>query len=246
MAEVTHLERDEAPAAELSTRHTQQMIYAISHDLLGATRHVKSYGKLLESRLGDGIDAEARSYLARIDEAADTLRIKLEALTTLSRVNTRGEPPSPQSLESITEAAIAETRGIATAAWATVGAEVSGWVIADRAQLTALLVELITNSVKFCERPASIVIRSEMSGDRRIVSVTDSGPGFKSPAPNVAFELFRRFHRADHPGVGAGLTVVRAILDRHGSSATIESSSGKGTTVRFELTPAQGTAGVDA
>ena len=71
-----------------------------------------------------------------------------------------------------------------------------------------------------------------------MLEVHDDGPGM---SPDVAARAFERFYRADpsrsrhHGGSGLGLSIVRAIVDAHGGTVTLDTALGRGTTVRVEL-----------
>ncbi len=213
----------------------QQVVNAIAHDLQAPTRHVKSFLQLLEAHLGDGLDAQGREYVERISGAVDVLQTKLGSLRNLSRAATgEVELELCDVGDAIGDAKVALDSEIRSAE-AVVDIEVSGSVTFDRAQLVAVFAELLGNSLKFCESPIRITVSSEISDGRSVVSVVDSGPGFRARNVDEAFDLFRRFHHADVPGAGAGLTVVRQILDRHRGLVSIESSPEAGTTVRITL-----------
>ncbi len=70
--------------------------------------------------------------------------------------------------------------------------------------------------------------------------VRDAGIGIAPEHHEEVFELFRRLHHRDDfgGGCGAGLTLARRIVERHGGVIWIESELGQGTTVNFTLEPA--------
>ncbi|MCP5034652.1 MAG: HAMP domain-containing histidine kinase [Actinomycetia bacterium] len=226
------LQRDDPQA---STDETQQVVYAISHDLRASARHIKSFVQLLEGHLGEQLDDEARDYINRIGTAADSLQAKLDALTRLSRVATGGVEPVPCSVREALNDALTVLGPSIRGARVIVGVDPMGMVIADPGQLVTVFVEVIGNALKFCSEPTQIRVTSEADGDRCIVRVVDSGPGFRTGDCNAAFELFRRFHKATIPGTGTGLAIVRRIGDRHRAGVTIDSSPDGGTTVQFTL-----------
>ena len=235
MAELLEKDLETPTESQVTAKRTQQMMYAISHDLLGATRIIKSFAEILESHLGGQLDDEARGYIANIDQAADVLRAKLESLSGLSRVNSRCVAPTACDVGLALDDAVTSLSAGIAGSEAMLDLNVAGSVFADRDQLVDIFVELLGNSLKFCDGPVSISVSSDVLDDRCVVTVIDSGPGFEARDPDLAFDLFRRFHPSRVPGTGTGLTIVRAILDRHNSMATIASTPEGGTTVRFSL-----------
>lgn len=214
---------------------TQQVVYALSHDFQGPTRHIVSFLQLLEDHLGESLDDQAQGYVDRITDAAEVLQLRLEAITRLSRVISRGVEPAPCNATEVVEEALALLESSIQTRGTIVDVDVSATVIVDRAQLVELFVELIDNSLKFCELPSRLRIEADNGGAYCVFRVIDSGPGFESRSPDTAFDLFKRFHPVSVPGTGTGLAIVRRILDRHHSPVTIESTKESGTTVQFAL-----------
>lgn len=213
----------------------QEVVYAISHDLRAPTRHVRSFLQLLVDRNGERFDDVSVGYVHRIEEAAGVLEEKLDALTRYARVISRGGELVPCDASAALAEAVADLGPRVEAAGATIEAGPLPWVIADPGQLATVFAELIDNSVKFGPRPAVVRVASVPSGDRHLLSVVDDGPGFGGHDPSAAFDLFRRFHPRGVPGTGAGLAIVRRIVERHGGRVEIRSGAAAGAAIEFSL-----------
>lgn len=218
---------------------SERIARAVSHDFRSSARQIKSFTQLLEAHLGDGVDAESKVYLDVLGSAADSLQVKLEALDRFSAKSAGRLKLKEWDLRDIIDGATASIANEVEAAGAVVDIETSSDAVAnvvvDRERLEVLFVELFRNSLLFCTRPARITIRCANGEDGVLVSVTDSGPGFQAQDYDKAFDLFRRFHLKDYPGTGTGLAVVRRILERHGTSVTIQSDPAGGTAVQFTI-----------
>jgi two-component system, OmpR family, sensor histidine kinase BaeS len=111
-------------------------------------------------------------------------------------------------------------------------------MLADRASLTRVLVNLLDNAAK--HTPVGGVIRCTAwsEGEWGVVQVRDEGAGI--PAEHLP-HVFSRFHRSDDArdrdsgGTGLGLAIVKAILDAHGGTIEIDSQLAVGTSVRFRV-----------
>lgn len=104
--------------------------------------------------------------------------------------------------------------------------------------LRQVFVNLISNAVKYSQnRPAArIVIAGRRQGEHVIYSVTDDGIGFDELEAGLLFSPFRRLSSAtDTPGLGLGLSVVKAIIDAHGGQISASSKPGCGATFEFKL-----------
>lgn len=222
-----------------STEFSERVVGAVSHDFRSSARQIKSFVQLLEAHLGDGVDAESKQYLDVLKSAADVLQTKLEALDRFSANSTGRLKLKKWHVREIVDSALASLANEVDKVGAVVDIETPSdadvKVVVDRERMEALLVEVVRNSLTFCESPAQISIRSAIVEGGVLVSVTDSGPGFQAHDYDKAFDLFRRFHLRDYPGTGTGLAVVRRILERHGTSPTIQSDPTGGTAVEFTI-----------
>jgi signal transduction histidine kinase/CheY-like chemotaxis protein len=110
-------------------------------------------------------------------------------------------------------------------------------VTGDRDRLIQVVINLISNAVKFTES-GSITCRARRDHDEVIVSVVDTGVGI-APADQV--KVFERFKQVgdtltDKPkGTGLGLPICREIVEHHGGRIWVESLPGRGSTFAFSL-----------
>ena len=106
-------------------------------------------------------------------------------------------------------------------------------------RITEVLVNLIENSIKYVgtqEKP-EIEIGQRIEEKRRIFFVRDNGMGIDPSQHDNVFELFYKVDKKSE-GSGAGLTIVKRIIEVHGGRIWMESELGKGCTVCFTLPPA--------
>lgn len=113
-------------------------------------------------------------------------------------------------------------------------------IAADRARMARVLANLLENAAKYSPEGSTIVVAlsSESTGEteQAVVRVSDSGIGIpRSDLPHV----FERYHRGANvesvPGEGLGLASVRALVQLHEGSVSIESCEGRGTSVWIRL-----------
>ena len=111
-------------------------------------------------------------------------------------------------------------------------------VLGDGRQLERLLMNLVTNAVKFTPPGGRIMVSSSVSADSVVLSVTDTGIGIPLAEQEAVFGRFFRGSEATQeviPGTGLGLAIVQAIVEHHGGTLTLRSAPGEGTTVRVRL-----------
>lgn len=115
-------------------------------------------------------------------------------------------------------------------------------VRADKFRIRQVLVNLITNSIKYGKDNGTTLITLSYLNDDVIVEISDNGDGI---AARHLPRIFERFYRIDkgrsreQGGTGLGLAIVKHIIEAHEKSIKVESEPGKGTTFTFSLAAAE-------
>jgi signal transduction histidine kinase len=111
-------------------------------------------------------------------------------------------------------------------------------VLGDASHLDRVLMNLVSNAVKFTPDGGQITVTARAEGDQAVIAVRDTGIGI--PADDLP-RLFTRFFRASNaiqqaiPGTGLGLPIVAAIIEQHHGTLTVDSREGEGTTFTLRL-----------
>jgi two-component system phosphate regulon sensor histidine kinase PhoR len=111
-------------------------------------------------------------------------------------------------------------------------------VLADKFRIRQVLVNLITNSIKYGKEGGETELNYNLYNDEVIVEVKDNGIGI---APEHLARLFERFYRVDkgrsreQGGTGLGLAIVKHIIEAHQKSISVKSSVNEGTVFTFTL-----------
>ncbi len=111
-------------------------------------------------------------------------------------------------------------------------------VYADSRRITQVLVNLLSNTIKYTPPGSTVQVSALRNGQSVRVQVADEGPGIPPEAREV---IFSRFSRLDHPGArkdhgaGLGLYIARTIVESHGGAIGVEPRPTKGTIFWFTL-----------
>jgi signal transduction histidine kinase len=105
-------------------------------------------------------------------------------------------------------------------------------VCSDPEELRQVLQNLISNAVAATPEGGTIELRTEHTQERLRVTVVDSGPGI--PERDRA-QIFEPLYTTKPDGLGLGLTISRAILERLGGSLTVKNEPGRGAAFTLEL-----------
>jgi PAS domain S-box-containing protein len=227
-------------AAELerSNQELEQFAYITSHDLREPLRMVKGYLDLLGRRYREELDASAQEFIDYAVDGAERMQEMIRALLRLSRVKTRGEAFAPTDVEAVLARTLNTLRRSIKDAGAEVTHDPLPTLMADGAQLTQVLQNLITNGIKFCreDEPPRVHVSAQREGDEWVFSVADNGIGIDPEQADRLFQIFQRLHtRAEYEGLGIGLVLCRRIVERHGGRIWVESAPGQGATFYFTL-----------
>jgi two-component system sensor histidine kinase VicK len=112
------------------------------------------------------------------------------------------------------------------------------WVLGNRDQLEQVLVNILSNAIKYTPAGGEITVSLRTEQQKVVVEVADSGIGI--PAAELP-RLFERFYRVDKArsremgGTGLGLPIAKEIVENHHGEIWVESEIGRGTRVCFAL-----------
>jgi NtrC-family two-component system sensor histidine kinase KinB len=108
------------------------------------------------------------------------------------------------------------------------------YVRADMDKTTWVLVNLLTNAIRYSPENEKVIVRGSLVDGRVRVSVTDFGPGIE---PKYVSRLFEKFFQVpgSPSGTGLGLAISKEFIEAQGGHLTVESQPGKGSTFSFDL-----------
>jgi two-component system OmpR family sensor kinase len=175
-------------------------------------------------------------------EEVERLQRLVEELLALARLDAgqERETPQPVPVGEIVDAAVAsveqeaERRGIAIAVASPPPVLVNAAPVAAK----IVLANILDNAVKFSPAGGRVTVRITADGDTAVIAVSDSGPGM---AADELPRLFHRFYRGHASrstgasGVGLGLAISRALVERQGGSIAVSSGRGAGATFSVQL-----------
>jgi PAS domain S-box-containing protein len=221
-----------------SNEELGQFAYIASHDLQEPLRMVASYTQLLSRRYKGKLDADADEFIAFAVDGANRMQQLIKDLLSYSRVGTAGKELLDTSSEDALEQALINLRGAIEDSSALVTHDPLPAVVADEMQLIQLFQNLVSNAIKYQNPgiPRVHISAAHNRGARWTFSVQDNGLGIEPQYFDKIFGMFQRLHkREEFAGTGIGLAICKKIVERHGSSISVESQLGQGSTFRFAL-----------
>jgi light-regulated signal transduction histidine kinase (bacteriophytochrome) len=221
---------------ERSLRELEAYSYAISHNLQAPLRAIDASTILIE-RHAAAIGEEGGALLRRLREGVQRMAGMLEALAEHARIGRRRLVVQTVEMGDVVKLALDDMRLPDTERERVALASLPA-VPADAALLGIAWRALIDNGLKFSHqaRDRHVQIEGEVRRGFAEFRVTDAGAGFDPAQAGKLFSLFERLHREeDYPGLGAGLALVKRIVERHGGFVWADGAPGKGATFGFAL-----------
>jgi PAS domain S-box-containing protein len=224
---------------EAINKELEAFAYSISHDLRAPLRHMVGFTELLQKSASSSVDQKSRRYMMMILESAKRMGMLIDDLLAFSRIGRTETRESAVSLDQLVKEVqsevLQETDG-RNITWK-VGSlpEIYG----DRSMLKLVLVNLVSNAVKFTRtrpQPEIEIGCTEKPKDGAVVFIRDNGVGFDMKYVNKLFGVFQRLHRTEEfEGTGIGLATVQRIIHRHGGQVWAEGVVNRGATFFFSV-----------
>jgi PAS domain S-box-containing protein len=225
-------------AAELarSNSELEQFAFVASHDLQEPLRKIQAFGDRLKVKCEPIEAPDIRDYLDRMQSAAARMRTLINDLLAFSRVIRSSEPFVPVDLAVVTREVLSDLEVRIEKSGAKVEIGELPTIEADPMQMRQLMLNLLSNALKFQPAGASPLIQLSASISTPLsrepqceLRVQDNGIGFDEKYMDKIFAVFQRLHgRTEYEGTGVGLAVCRRIVDRHHGNITANSQPGKG------------------
>lgn len=233
------LEKQHELLAE-ANRELDAFTHTVSHDLQAPLRGVASFATFLEEDYKDKLDEEGREHLKEIREGTTRMSTLIQDLLALSRITRIKNPFEEVDINEMIVAVCKRIEFDIKKHKVTMNIDkMMPTIICDRIKLTEVFLNLINNAIKFSskqkESPIVDVIYED-AGDFYQFSVKDNGIGIDPKYHEKVFGIFKRLHSQDEfEGSGAGLGIVKKVVDDHKGKVWIESEEGKGTKFLFTI-----------
>lgn len=224
-----------AEALAKSNRELDQFAYVTSHDLKAPLRGIANLSRWIEEDLGSDLRDDTRAHLELMRGRVARMEALIDAILEYSRV---GRARSEPKLVDVGEM-LKETIDLISppAGCRILVDEPMPKVIADKARLQQIFLNLLVNAIKHHHRKhdATIRITVEDAGpNHHRFSVSDDGPGIAPQFHDRVFVIFQTLQPRDKvEGTGVGLALVKKIVESQGGTVTLDSDVGRGASFRF-------------
>ena len=228
---------------EIASRHKSEFLASMSHELRTPLNAVIGFSDVLLQQMFGDINDRQEEYLRDIRDSGRHLLELLNEILDLSKVEAgRMELElSRVRLAGIIEHGLTMVRERAMAHGIEIAVETApdvGVVRADELRMKQVVLNLLTNAVKFTPDGGLITVVADRVGDFAEVCVRDTGVGIPAEDQERIFDAFQQGARngvADEEGTGLGLTLTKRIVELHGGRIHLESRPGEGSAFTFRI-----------
>jgi PAS domain S-box-containing protein len=211
---------------EEANKELQAFSYSVSHDLRAPLRHVLGFVLKLHKNVGPTLSEGDLELVTTITEAAKRMGHLIDDLLAFSRVGRAALQKTDVDLDDLIKETLREVEVDTQDRKIAWDIHSLPHVRADRALLRMVLVNLVSNAVKFTGHRAEAQIEiasTHDATDETVVFIRDNGAGFNPKYTKKLFGVFQRLHSHDEfEGTGIGLANVQRIIHRHGGRVWAE------------------------
>lgn len=217
-----------------ATEAKSRFVASMAHELRAPLNAVIGFSELMQTGRAGSVTATQREYLGIVRSNADHLVALINETLDLATVEA-GEltlRPEPVEPARVARQCVSALRALADARH--VHAELAsgdvGPVLADPGRLRQVMLNFLSNAIKFSHRGGRVRVRVAHEGERLTIAVSDEGIGI-SPADQLrVFDEFVQVGDRAHAGSGLGLAITRRIVEAQGGEVSVKSRLGQGAT----------------
>jgi two-component system cell cycle sensor histidine kinase PleC len=233
-------------AAEIANLAKSQFLANISHELRTPLSAILGFSEMIKNEVfGRNTVDRYTEYAGDIYASGQHLLNIINDILDLARVDAgKFELRDETGLEirHLVEACVSLTWDRAGAGGIQLSTKIEDdlpRLVADPTRLKQIMLNLISNAIKFTDPGGSVVVAVWQPSEGGIaIEVCDTGWGMSQDEIDIALEPFGQIdtvHSRTHPGTGLGLPLARRMAELHGGSLHVTSKKGRGTTVTVTL-----------
>ncbi len=237
-----HSFREMADARRRAETVRREMVAMVSHDLRTPLSGATGFVTLLIEGVYGEIPERPKSILKKMESEMHRLIRLANDLLDIEKIesNSLELMVSEANLDDVVPAAINAVKGIAEVKEVNLEQEFDSEADCrlDVDRVIQVLVNLLSNSIKFSEQGQTVILRVVSSAASTRFEVEDAGPGIPSESQNLVFERFKQLEQSSdtrHSGSGLGLHICKSIVAAHGGTIGVRSELGKGACFWFDL-----------
>jgi len=219
-------------------RFKKEMIGVVSRELKSPLSSLGSFLSSLSAGAYGALAPKAQDKAVRTHKSVERLMGLVAELLHLDRLELDMEKEEID-VDELIAASVGTVKELSEQSGIEIAVKTQdGTIFADRDRLVQVIVNLLSNAMKFSPPQGQVTIETRRSDGWFECRVTDQGRGIPEEFRKQIFEPFKQVDATDataKKGTGLGLTISRSIVEQHGGIIGVDSEEGKGSTFWFKL-----------
>ncbi|MEM9803653.1 MAG: ATP-binding protein [Cyanobacteria bacterium P01_D01_bin.56] len=233
---------------ERSNTELDSFAYVASHDLKEPLRGIHNYSSFLIEDYGEILGEDGNHKLQTLMRLTQRMEDLINSLLHYSRLGRAELRLEPVDLNDLVNGTIDLLKISKSEPVSFLIPQSLPTVMCDHTQITELFTNLLSNAIKYNDKDEKQIEISYLTGDDTgletpdeatgtVFYIKDNGIGIRARHLDAVFRIFKRLHAPGRygGGTGAGLTIVKKIVERHGGQIWVDSIYGEGSTFYFTL-----------
>ena len=229
--------------AEEASRTKSEFLSNVTHELRTPLNAIMGFSDLLQESIEDKLNDNQRKYLNNIIAGGKDLLDVINNILDVSNIEAGKTNLELEDihLEGLIQDVMTEMSSFASKKNIALQMELDPQVKSirvDRNKLQQILINLVSNAIKFGKEKGFVKIRSKQMHDTLHIEVIDNGIGISTEDQQRLFKPFIQLDSSStrkYKGNGIGLYIVKQFVDLHGGNVWLESEIGKGSTFTFTI-----------
>ncbi len=202
---------------------TEEYSYVIAHDLKAPIRAIQNISEIILEDFSHNLDPEAASLLQKLNDRASWTKMLVNDVLAYSKISHDTLKIQRLNIELIIEEVLDQIELQDNIEFDITFR--SPWFYIDRIQVSQLILNVITNAIKYNDKETTkISISDHFKDEFHVLSITDNGIGIAEDQQEAIFDIFKQLNAVKQKNsVGIGLSIVKKIMKRHHGKITLKS-----------------------
>jgi len=226
---------------EKVNRELDDFVQTITHDIKAPLTGIKGYAAYLDSHSKEKLDDHGKRALKGIMHSSDHLIDLIAELLALTKISRIRNPYEKTDIKNIVDAALENLEyNIEKSNVDLIMPKELPKIYCDPIKIGLVFYNLMSNAIKFSskdnEKRPQVEITCDEQKDFYEFCISDNGIGIPKNEQDKVFDIFKRLSNAQgYEGSGAGLSIVKRVVEEHGGKVWVESEEGWGSDFRFTI-----------
>jgi len=226
---------------EKVNRELDRFVQTVSHDIRSPLMGIAWYAEFLKQHSGDKMDPKEKECLEGVCRGVDRANALIKDLLALTRISRVRNPYEYVQIGGLVDDVVASLEYKIKQNRVDLHIQPNmPSIICDGIKLREVFLNLMTNAIKFSSGNGEVQPRVEVLYRDKVDSyefiVKDNGIGIEPKHHEEIFAIFKRLDTSEkYEGTGAGLSIVKSVIDDHGGRIWVESELGKGAEFHFTI-----------